>query len=335
MPNLPIQFALEPILLPRDQMIAFAERFDPQSFHLSEDAAAGTVLGGLSASAWYVCAKLSDALQVALAGRSLSALIAGAEQIILFSPIRADDVLKASVRVDALRSCACGGRGTDILVDVRRSDGGCVARMVFNFVIGDDVRALPQYAAVCSFRKGRGAKSALRHRIDDIPFFEQIEIGDEIDLGRYTFGPAEIEEFIVRTREGETGANYHLTSCSVPPWHLPAAWMQCMVRRYEAMTATHKARRELYPRLGPAAGFKQIRWHRSIAIGEVISFRGWAERKLVIPSQRDWGLLVVGAEGIDSQGKTVLSFYPQMLLERAGSSGIEAREKIQRRKLGP
>ena len=37
----------------RDEVIAFAERYDPQPFHLSEEAAAATHFGRLSASGWH------------------------------------------------------------------------------------------------------------------------------------------------------------------------------------------------------------------------------------------------------------------------------------------
>lgn len=318
MPDLPSEFTLEPIALPREQMLAFAESFDPQPFHLNEAAAANTLLGGLAASAWYVCAKINDALRAELDRRYMRAEIAGAEQIILFSPIRADDVLSSAVRIGSEKLCACGGHGTDISVDVVIAGGDCVARMQLSFITSEIDEPGFESPARCSFRSGRKARNSVRHQICAIPFFEQIEIGDEIDLGEYTFGPAEIEEFLIHTGDYGAGIRREVSYSRVPAWHVPAAWMQCMVRRYEAMTSRYKVGMEPYPRLGPAAGFKGLRWHRSVSIGEVIAFRGWAERKLVIPSQQDWGLLVVGAEGIDNKGNTVVSFYPQMLLERLG-----------------
>ncbi len=39
----------------RDEIIAFATEFDPQSMHLDEEAARETMLGGLSASGWHTC----------------------------------------------------------------------------------------------------------------------------------------------------------------------------------------------------------------------------------------------------------------------------------------
>lgn len=40
----------------RDEVIAFAEHYDPQPFHLSDEAAAATHFGRLSASGWHTCA---------------------------------------------------------------------------------------------------------------------------------------------------------------------------------------------------------------------------------------------------------------------------------------
>jgi acyl dehydratase len=40
----------------RDEVIEFARKFDPQPFHLSDDAAAKTHFGRISASGWHSCA---------------------------------------------------------------------------------------------------------------------------------------------------------------------------------------------------------------------------------------------------------------------------------------
>ena len=40
----------------RDEVIDFARRYDPQPFHLSNEAAAATHFGRLSASGWHTCA---------------------------------------------------------------------------------------------------------------------------------------------------------------------------------------------------------------------------------------------------------------------------------------
>ena len=40
----------------REEVLDFARKFDPQSFHLDEEAAAKTHFGRLSASGWHTCA---------------------------------------------------------------------------------------------------------------------------------------------------------------------------------------------------------------------------------------------------------------------------------------
>jgi hypothetical protein len=39
----------------REEIIAFATQFDPQPFHLDEEAAKASVFGGLCASGWHTC----------------------------------------------------------------------------------------------------------------------------------------------------------------------------------------------------------------------------------------------------------------------------------------
>jgi len=40
----------------REEVTAFAAKYDPQPFHLDDDAAAATHFGRLSASGWHTCA---------------------------------------------------------------------------------------------------------------------------------------------------------------------------------------------------------------------------------------------------------------------------------------
>jgi acyl dehydratase len=50
------QFASAPHLLDAEQIKKFAAEFDPQPFHLSEEAAANSIFGSLAASGWHTAA---------------------------------------------------------------------------------------------------------------------------------------------------------------------------------------------------------------------------------------------------------------------------------------
>jgi Acyl dehydratase len=45
-----------PHLIDAEQIVNFAQEFDPQHFHLSEEGAAGTLFGSLAASGWHTAA---------------------------------------------------------------------------------------------------------------------------------------------------------------------------------------------------------------------------------------------------------------------------------------
>ena len=48
-------FHLTPREITSSEIIEFASEFDPQPFHLSEDAGKASILGGLAASGWHTC----------------------------------------------------------------------------------------------------------------------------------------------------------------------------------------------------------------------------------------------------------------------------------------
>jgi acyl dehydratase len=83
----------------RDEMIAFAARFDPQPFHLDEAAGAGSLFGGLVASGWYTAA-LSMRLLVESDFRIAGGLIgAGVEEIRWPRPVLPGDVLRVESEI--------------------------------------------------------------------------------------------------------------------------------------------------------------------------------------------------------------------------------------------
>jgi acyl dehydratase len=98
----------------RDEVLDFARRWDPQPFHLSDEGAAGTHFGTLSASGWHTAA-MTMAMTVAEQGRldeadseggesgggSLGA--AGIDNLRWLKPVRPGDVLRIETEVIEVR----------------------------------------------------------------------------------------------------------------------------------------------------------------------------------------------------------------------------------------
>ncbi len=82
---------------------AFAAEFDPQPFHLDEDAARASFFGGLVASGWHTAA-LSMRLLVGGELRVVGGLIGlGVEELRWPRPVRPGDVLRVESEVLGLR----------------------------------------------------------------------------------------------------------------------------------------------------------------------------------------------------------------------------------------
>ncbi|BAK66392.1 MaoC-like dehydratase [Sphingobium sp. SYK-6] len=89
-----------PFTVDREEVIAFARRYDPQPFHLDEDAAAQTHFGRLAASGWHTCAMMMAAMVErwqAVPGwqeQSLGAM--GIDELRWKRPVFPGDVLRGS-----------------------------------------------------------------------------------------------------------------------------------------------------------------------------------------------------------------------------------------------
>jgi acyl dehydratase len=74
------------------QIIAFATQFDPQPFHLDNEAAMGTVFGGLAASGWHTVA-VSMRLMVTSGLPIAGGIVGAGAQVSWPKPTRPTDVL--------------------------------------------------------------------------------------------------------------------------------------------------------------------------------------------------------------------------------------------------
>lgn len=84
----------------REEVIAFAQKYDPQPFHLSDEAAAQTHFGRLSASGWHTCAMMMAMLVENLKTTQQAGLGSpGQDELRWLKPVYPDDTLSLSVEV--------------------------------------------------------------------------------------------------------------------------------------------------------------------------------------------------------------------------------------------
>jgi acyl dehydratase len=96
----------------RDEIIEFASKYDPQPFHVDEEAGRRSIYGGLIASGWHTVAMLMRLLVDTVASRSASMGSPGIDEIRFLKPVRPGDTLSARMIVlDVVPSRSKADRG--------------------------------------------------------------------------------------------------------------------------------------------------------------------------------------------------------------------------------
>jgi acyl dehydratase len=85
--------------LSKEDMVAFARQFDPQPFHVDEDAARHSQYGGLIASGWHTAAVAMRLYCDAVLRRAASHGSPGVENLRWLRPVRPGDTLRVRVVV--------------------------------------------------------------------------------------------------------------------------------------------------------------------------------------------------------------------------------------------
>lgn len=83
----------------REEILAFAGRFDPQPMHLDEDAARGSLVGGLSASGFHTCGIMMRLMTDGYIGDSTMQGSPGVERISWPHPVHPGDTLTGTCHV--------------------------------------------------------------------------------------------------------------------------------------------------------------------------------------------------------------------------------------------
>ena len=92
-------FACGPYAVTKEEILEFANEFDPQPHHLDEEAAERSLLGGLSASGWQAGAIAMRLCAEHLLNKTKAAGGAGVEECRWLKPVRPGDSLRMEVEI--------------------------------------------------------------------------------------------------------------------------------------------------------------------------------------------------------------------------------------------
>ena len=158
-------------------------------------------------------------------------------------------------------------------------------------------------------------------------YFEDIQVGDVFEVGRYTFTADEIKAFAARfdpqpfhRRRGGGGALAFRRAVS-PPAGIPRlAWMRLMVDHRRRMDEAMRARGEPVAGIGPALGFRELKWLKPVYVGDTIEYKSEVTEMRVSDSRPRLGLMTFRSTGVNQNGEPVISLVSTTFVERRGEA---------------
>lgn len=153
-------------------------------------------------------------------------------------------------------------------------------------------------------------------------FFEDIRVGDFTTLGRYTFGADDIKTFAKRFDpqrfhvDEDEAARSHFGALCASGWHTAAVYMRLLADNYRRQAEAAQARGEPVAAWGPALGFRDLKWLKSVYVGDTINYRIEVTETRVSNSRPGFGLVTALATGANQNGDRVISFVSTVFVQR-------------------
>jgi len=152
-------------------------------------------------------------------------------------------------------------------------------------------------------------------------FFEDIAVGERLDLGRFTFTAEMIKAFAARFdpqpfhMDEEAAKRSHFGALCASGWHTASVWMRLMVDFQRREDEALRARGEPVAEFGPSPGFRDLRWLKPVYAGDTISYATEVLEKRPSNSRPDWGLITLRNTGTNQRGEPVISFVSVVFVQ--------------------
>jgi acyl dehydratase len=153
-------------------------------------------------------------------------------------------------------------------------------------------------------------------------YFDDIQVGDRMELGTHTFSAEDIKTFAAQYdpqafhMDEAAAAQSHFGALCASGWHTIAVWMRLRVLYGRREDAERAARGEVIARLGPSPGFRELRWLRPVYAGDTITYLSEVAEKRASQSRPGWGLVFARNTGTNQKGELIMSFIGSGFVER-------------------
>jgi len=160
-----------------------------------------------------------------------------------------------------------------------------------------------------------------------VKYFEDIRVGDSIEIGRHTFTADDIKAFARRFDpqpfhvDEEAAARSHFGALCASGWHTAAVWMRLMVDHRRRESEAMRARGEPVAGMGPALGIRELQWLKPVYAGDTIVYKSEVLETRISGSRPGRGLMTLRSTGVNQNGDLVISFVSTAFVERRPQKG--------------
>lgn len=153
-------------------------------------------------------------------------------------------------------------------------------------------------------------------------YFEDVAIGETIELGQHLFTREEIIAFASKFDpqpfhlDDAAGKASLFGGLSASGWHTAAVFISKVVAQRQAIEAEMRRRGERVAIWGPSPGFKNLRWLTPVLVGDTVSYRMRRTGKTDLKSRPSHGLVHADNEGFNQRGEQVFAISTSILVER-------------------
>jgi acyl dehydratase len=153
-------------------------------------------------------------------------------------------------------------------------------------------------------------------------YFEDLPVGERIELGTHTFTEAAIIAF---ARDFDPQP-FHIDPAAAAAslyggliasgWHSASVWMKLMVAWTIRDVRERQARGETLAELGPSPGLQDLRWPEPVRPGDILSYSSTITAKEDWSRRPAWGAVVTLNEGVNQHGRIAVAFSSRVLVQR-------------------
>ncbi len=316
------------------EIVEFAREFDPQPFHLDEEAAKNSLLGGLAASGWHTCAMMMRMLYDGFLCKTTGIGAPGIDEVRWLRPVRPGMVLGVCLTMTSMRVSKSrpdlGLVGID--TEIRDQNGAVVmtSRHTNLFTRRDPAAAIPEPRDAIVARKPPppepprlADEAANRSRFAS--FYEDVVVGARLPLGTHTFTREETTRFARRYDpqpfhlDDAAAAASHFGKLSASGWHTAAVYMKLYVAAREKIRAENLARGIPIAANGPSPGFRDLNWFKPVFVGDTITYESTIMGKR--PASRGgWGIVSSRVAGFNQDGVKVFESFGASMVAMRGQT---------------